>query len=140
VHRGCESGAVRRPSGNALFGGLQSERRRLLAVRKCAARTFLQTLGSTFTAPTNVQFMGGGQVGINYQFWGGVVIGAEAMFDWLPPTQTASITATAPDGTGAFFGAINNRWLTTAAAGWNLWNRASGIPAESARLRTRSKC
>jgi opacity protein-like surface antigen len=75
---------------------------------------FSDTLGSTFTAPTNVQFMGGGQVGVNYQFWGGVVIGAEAMFDWLPSTQTASITATAPDGTGAFFGTINNRWLTTA--------------------------
>jgi outer membrane immunogenic protein len=75
---------------------------------------FSDTIGSTFTAPTNVQFMGGGQVGVNYQFWGGVVIGAEAMFDWLPNTVNASITATAPDGTAAFFGTINNRWLTTA--------------------------
>jgi outer membrane immunogenic protein len=75
---------------------------------------FSDTIGSTFTAPTNVQFMGGGQVGVNYQFWGGVVIGAEAMFDWLPNTVNASITATAHDGTAAFFGTINNRWLTTA--------------------------
>jgi outer membrane immunogenic protein len=75
---------------------------------------FSDTLGSAFTAPTNVQFMGGGQVGVNYQFWGGVVIGAEAMFDWLPNTVNASITATAPDGTAAFLGTINNRWLTTA--------------------------
>jgi outer membrane immunogenic protein len=75
---------------------------------------FSDTIGSTFTAPTNVQFMGGGQVGVNYQFWGGVVIGAEAMFDWLPNTVNASITATAPDGTAAFFGTINNRWLITA--------------------------
>ena len=75
---------------------------------------FSDTIGSTFTAPTNVQFMGGGQVGVNYQFWGGVVIGAEAMFDWLPNTTNASITATAPDGTAAFLGTINNRWLTTA--------------------------
>ena len=75
---------------------------------------FSDTIGSTFTAPTNVQFMGGGQVGVNYQFWGGVVIGAEAMFDWLPNTANASITATAPDGTAAFLGTINNRWLTTA--------------------------
>ena len=29
---------------------------------------FSDTLGSTFTAPTNVQFLGGGQVGANYQF------------------------------------------------------------------------
>ena len=50
---------------------------------------FSDTLGSTFTAPTNVQFMGGGQVGVNYQFWGGVVIGAEAMFDWLPNTANS---------------------------------------------------
>jgi outer membrane immunogenic protein len=75
---------------------------------------FSDPLGSTFTAPTNVQFMGGGQVGVNYEFWGGVVIGAEAMFDWLPNTVNASMTATAPDGTAAFFGTINNRWLTTA--------------------------
>ena len=75
---------------------------------------FSDTIGSTFTAPTNVQFMGGGQVGVNYQFWGGVLIGAEAMFDWLPNTVNASITATAPDGTAAAFGTINNRWLTTA--------------------------
>jgi outer membrane immunogenic protein len=75
---------------------------------------FSDTIGSTFTAPTNVQFMGGGQVGVNYQFWGGVVIGAEAMFDWLPSTKNAQITATASDGTAAFMDTINNRWLTTA--------------------------
>ena len=75
---------------------------------------FSDTIGSTFTAPTNVQFMGGGQVGVNYQFWGGVVIGAEAMFDWLPKSRKRPITATAPDGTAAFIDTINNRWLTTA--------------------------
>lgn len=75
---------------------------------------YFDTIGSTFTAPTNVQFMGGAQVGVNYEFWNNVVIGAEAMFDWLPNTTNASITATAPDGTAAFLGTINNRWLTTA--------------------------
>ena len=75
---------------------------------------FSDTIGSAFTAPTNIQFAGGGQVGVNYQFWGGVVIGAEAAFDWLPNTANASITATAPDGTAGFLGTINNRWLTTA--------------------------
>ncbi len=81
-----------------------------------SASNFSDTVGSTFTAPTNVQFMGGGQLGVNYQFGDGVVIGAEAMFDWLPNTQNAQITATAPDNTAAFIDTINNRWVTTVTA------------------------
>ncbi len=54
-----------------------------------SGKNFSDTLGSTFTAPTNVQFLGGGQVGVNYQFWNGVVIGGEAMFDWLQAAQNA---------------------------------------------------
>ena len=63
------------------------------AWRGLSGTNFSDTIGSTFTAPTNVQFMGGGQVGVNYQFRGGVVIGAEAMFDWLPYTENTPITA-----------------------------------------------
>ena len=75
---------------------------------------FSDTLGSTFTAPTNVQFLGGGQVGANYQFANGIVIGAEAMFDWLSNSQNAIITATDPTGTvAANIGTSNARWLTT---------------------------
>jgi outer membrane immunogenic protein len=71
------------------------------------------TLGSTFTLPsTNTQFLGGGQIGVNYEFWGGVVVGAEAMFDWLPNTSN-TITATSPGGATASLN-INNRWLSTA--------------------------
>jgi outer membrane immunogenic protein len=70
------------------------------------------TFGSSFSSTTNTQFTGGGQVGVNYEFWGGVVIGAEAMFDWLPNTQN-TVTATNPiSGTGT--ATLNNRWLTTA--------------------------
>ena len=54
---------------------------------------FSDTLGSTFSAATNVQFLGGGQVGANYQFANGIVIGAEAMFDWLSNSQNAIVTA-----------------------------------------------
>ena len=43
--------------------------------------SFSDTLGSTFTNSSNTTFLGGGQVGVNYEFWGGVVVGAEAMFD-----------------------------------------------------------
>jgi outer membrane immunogenic protein len=76
---------------------------------------FSDTIGSTFTAPTNLQFMGGGQVGVNYQFWGSVVIGAEAMFDWLPGNQSSLVTATDPTGAvAANITNVNERWLATA--------------------------
>jgi outer membrane immunogenic protein len=70
------------------------------------------TQGSTFSTNNNTQFLGGGQIGVNYEFWGGVVVGAEAMFDWLPNT-TNTVTATAPGGATASVN-INNRWLSTA--------------------------
>ena len=55
------------------------------------------TFGSTFTGSgQTTKFLGGGQVGVNYEFGGGVVIGAEAMFDWLPNTTN---TWTATEGT-----------------------------------------
>ena len=61
-----------------------------------SSTNFSDTLGSSLTAPTNVQFLGGGQVGANYQFSNGVVIGAEAMFDWLSNSQNAIVTALPP--------------------------------------------
>jgi outer membrane immunogenic protein len=75
---------------------------------------FSDTLGSTFSAQTNVQFLGGGQVGVNYEFANGIVIGAEAMFDWASNSQNATVTATDPSGTvAATIGTSNARWLTT---------------------------
>jgi outer membrane immunogenic protein len=80
-----------------------------------SAGSISDTAGSTFSTSTNTSFIGGGQVGVNYEFWGGVVIGAEAMFDWLPNngntinasnTNAAGVTNTAA-------ATINNRWLTT---------------------------
>jgi outer membrane immunogenic protein len=76
---------------------------------------FSDTLGSSFTAPTNTQFVGGAQVGVNYQFRGGIVIGAEAMFDWSTVSHNNPVTATDPTGAvGANIGVIDARWLTTA--------------------------
>jgi outer membrane immunogenic protein len=82
--------------------------------------SFSDTAGSTFTNSSNTTFLGGGQVGVNYEFWGGVVVGAEAMFDWAP-NQNNTFTATVPaaaglggGGTGTASAQINNRWLTTA--------------------------
>jgi outer membrane immunogenic protein len=57
----------------------------------------------------------GGQVGVNYEFYGGVVIGAEAMFDWLPNTQnTITVTGGGPAAGSTATATLNNRWLTTA--------------------------
>src|SRR6202041_417719 len=50
-------------------------------------------------------------IGANSQFWGGVVVGAEAMFDWLPNTKN-TVTLNAA-GAPIASATINNRWLTT---------------------------
>ncbi len=79
--------------------------------------SFSDPLGNAFAESNGGgAFLGGGQVGINYQFWGGVVIGAEADFDWLPNTNTAVSTLANPPGmiTGSTATlTINNRWLTS---------------------------
>ena len=76
---------------------------------------FSDTLGSTISAATNLQPLGGGQIGVNYQFWGGVVVGAEAMFDWLPGSQMSPVSATDPTGTiSADITNVSERRLATA--------------------------
>ena len=75
------------------------------------------TFGSTFGTTTNTSFLGGGQVGVNYEFWSFFVIGAEAMFDWLPNTQnTVNVTNTTlvPGTTNTAAVTLNNRWVTMA--------------------------
>jgi outer membrane immunogenic protein len=75
------------------------------------------TFGSNFGTTTNTSFLGGGQVGVNYEFWSFFVIGAEAMFDWLPNTQnTVNVTNTTlvPGTTNTAAVTLNNRWVTMA--------------------------
>jgi outer membrane immunogenic protein len=79
--------------------------------------SFSDTANSVFNSSnSNTSFLGGGQVGVNYEFMGGAIIGAEAMFDWAPNTNnTMTATVTSPGGavtTGT--AQFNNRWLTTA--------------------------
>jgi outer membrane immunogenic protein len=77
--------------------------------------SFSDTLASTFTNSSNTTFLGGGQVGVNYEFWGVVVVGAEAMFDWAPNQNNTLTATTIPAlGAGTATATINNRWLTTA--------------------------
>jgi outer membrane immunogenic protein len=76
------------------------------------------TLNSTFSGSgQTTKFTGGGQVGWNYEFLSGVVIGAEAMFDWLPnTTNTVNVTNSAIagfPGTNTATATLNSRWLTT---------------------------
>ena len=73
------------------------------------------TLGSTFATTSQQSFLGGGQVGFNYQFWGGLVIGAEADFVWLPNTSN-NFKATAPGGAATAVVTTNDRWITLADA------------------------
>ena len=78
--------------------------------------------GGSFNSPSghvcfdnhHTSFLGGGQVGVNYEFGGGVVIGAEAMFDWLPNTKNTVNLKRRCSGANLGSATINNRWLTTA--------------------------
>jgi outer membrane immunogenic protein len=81
-----------------------------------SAGSLSDTFGSNFSGSgQNASFLGGGQVGVNYQFWGGVVIGAEAMFDWLPNTSNTFNAVGGGPATGSNASAtFNSRWLTTA--------------------------
>jgi outer membrane immunogenic protein len=69
------------------------------------------TNNNTFSSSLSGAFLGGGQAGVNYEFGGGVVIGAEAMFDWIPVTKN---TITALNGASTASVTINNRWLMLA--------------------------
>src|SRR5262249_42670721 len=95
------------------------------------------TFGSTFTGSgQTTKFTGGGQVGVNYEFWGGVVVGAEAMFNWLPNTTNTVSVIEGPGGPfpgTAASATLNSRWLTTATGklgyAWNtvlLYGKAGG--------------
>jgi outer membrane immunogenic protein len=75
------------------------------------------TFGSTFGTTATTSFLGGGQVGVNYEFWSFFVIGAEAMFDWLPNSlNTVNVTNTTlvPGTTNTAAVTLNNRWVTMA--------------------------
>jgi outer membrane immunogenic protein len=78
--------------------------------------SYSDTLGSTFSSTSTTSFTGGGQVGVNYEFRNGVVIGAEAMFDWLANTNNTVNVSNIPGAAAGTTAAatLNNRWVTTA--------------------------
>ena len=73
-------------------------------------------LGNSFATGNSIKGLGGGQVGVNYEFYNGVVVGAEAMFDWRfnnNNTMTTTLPASGvPAGPASI--TVNNQWLTTA--------------------------
>ncbi len=74
--------------------------------------------GNTFSQNNTAQFLGGGQVGFNYEFWRGVVIGVEADFDGLANSNNTTNTIALVNPRGVPTGStasvtVNNRWLTT---------------------------
>jgi outer membrane immunogenic protein len=80
---------------------------------------------TTFSSSNPASFLGGGQLGVNYEFQSGLVIGAEATFDWLPNTSTAFTAANLRAGTAT--GTINNRWITMATGKVGFaWDRLFG--------------
>jgi outer membrane immunogenic protein len=78
------------------------------------------SVGNTFTPNNSANFLGGGQVGYNYHFVGsGVVVGAEADFDWAGNHNNTSNAA------AGVTVSTNDRWLTTLTGrlgySWDRW-------------------
>ena len=80
--------------------------------------SFSDPIGNTLSLSPSTQFLGGGQLGFNYQFYNAIVIGVEADFDWLSNTSSSSNTVVLQNPTAIPTGStasvtVNNRWLTT---------------------------
>ena len=52
--------------------------------------SFSNSMGNTIPPSNQTKFLGGGQVGGNYEFPTDVVMGVELMFDWLPNTSNTT--------------------------------------------------
>jgi len=79
--------------------------------------------GVNFTNGNQASFLGGGQVGGNYQI-GSFVVGAEADFDWFANNNNSGNGTTVPGGAILRVSA-NDRWETTLAARFGYaWDHA----------------
>jgi len=70
--------------------------------------------GVNFNTNNNASFVGGGQIGGNYQI-GSFVVGAEADFDWFANNNNSGPGILLPNGNTIRVSA-NDRWVTTLAA------------------------
>jgi outer membrane immunogenic protein len=73
--------------------------------------------GANYTSGSSATFLGGGQIGGNYQF-GSFVLGAEADFDWMVNNNNSGNGTTVPIGgvPTVLRVSANDRWETTLAA------------------------
>ena len=62
--------------------------------------SFADSIGNTLSLSPKTLFLGGAQVGFNYQFGGGFLVGAETDFDWLSNTASSSNTVVLQNPTG----------------------------------------
>jgi len=69
--------------------------------------------GLDFSGTSNTTFVGGGQIGVNYQI-NSFVIGAEADFDWLANNSNSGPGV--PVSGNTLRVSVNDRWVTTLAA------------------------
>ena len=96
--------------------------------------SFSDSIGNTLSLNAQTLFLGGAQVGFNYEFGSAILVGAETDFDWLSNTTSSSNTivlqnpAGTPTASTASLSA-NNRWLTTVVG------RGPVAVASRARLR-----
>ena len=58
------------------------------------------SIGNTFSLNPKTLFLGGAQVSFNYEFGGGILVGAEADFDWLSSTTSSSNAVVLQNPTG----------------------------------------
>jgi len=73
------------------------------------------TRGLLFTQSSNAHFMGGGQIGYNWQI-NNFVIGAEADADWISRDNNNGTGIVVPGIVGPIAVSSNSTWITTAAA------------------------
>jgi outer membrane immunogenic protein len=70
--------------------------------------------GLSFSNGSKAVFVGGGQVGFNYQFAGGFVIGVEGDFDWAVNNNN-SVTGVVVPGGDSVTASANDKWMATVA-------------------------
>jgi outer membrane immunogenic protein len=85
---------------------------------------------TVFSSTTTTSFLGGGQVGVNYEFQSGLLIGVEAMFDGLSNMKTNFTAQNLNIGAGAAGianGTVSERWVTMATGKIGFaWDRLLG--------------
>jgi outer membrane immunogenic protein len=81
--------------------------------------------GLDFSRTSDAVFIGGGQVGGNYEFSNNVVIGVEGDFDWAANRNNNATVVSPFPPFDTFSASVNDRWLATVAGrlgyAWDRW-------------------